>query len=287
MGTATPTMGKAGRTLRSGGAHADRAARSDAARTAGTIGLAARGVLYAVLGVLVLRVAWGQADQSADKQGVLQEVADRSFGAALLAVLAVGLAAYALWSLARAAMVHEDSAAKAWSKRAARIGVAVVYGAAAASAVSILRGRGGSGQGGGAQQHGWTAEVLGWTGGQWLVAAVGLAFVVFAGWGVWRALSRKFLKHLETDRMSPAWERVATVSGIAGFLGRAAAATAIGWFLVKAAIEFDPSEPMGLDESLRALQSNSYGPLLLTVIAVGLVLFAVFSGVEARWREDT
>jgi hypothetical protein len=283
MGTVTPTFDRAKAVA---GHHARNAPHGDAARVAGKVGLAARGVVYLLLGLLAARIAVGAPDETADKQGVIALVADQPFGRALLAVLAVGMAAYALWKVARAFQVHEDSEAKAWGKRIAAVGTAIFWGAAAVTAASFVFGQA-KGGGGGQDERAWTAEVMGWPGGRLLVGAVGVGFLAFAAWNAYRALSRKFEEHLETQRMSATWHHVATTSGIAGFLGRGAAFAAIGWFVTRAAIEFDPNEPIGLDESLRTLHDAAYGPWLIGLIALGLVLFGLYSFVEARWREET
>jgi hypothetical protein len=282
MGTATPSFGRTGDRVEH---QARRAAHGDAARVAGKIGLAARGVVYLLLGLLAARIAVGAPAESADKQGVIALVAEQPFGRALLGVLAVGMAAYALWKLARAFQVHEDSDAKAWAKRVASVGTAIFWGAAAVTATSFVLGEAGSG-GGAQEEQAWTAEVMGWPGGRLLVGAAGAAFIAFGAWNAYRALSRSFEEHLETGRMSPTWARIATASGVAGYLGRGAAFAAVGWFVVRAAVDFDPSEPIGLDESLRTLHDTSYGPWLIGLIAVGLVLFGLYSFVEARWREQ-
>jgi hypothetical protein len=282
MGTTTPSFGRTGDRV---GHQARRAAHGDAASVAGKIGLAARGVVYLLLGLLAARIAVGAPAETADKQGVMALVADQPFGRALLGVLAVGMAAYALWKLARAFQVHEDSEAKAWGKRVVSVGTAIFWGAAAVTAASFVLGEP-RGAGGAQDERAWTAEVMGWPGGRLLVGAVGVGFVAFGGWSAYRALSRGFEKHLETGRMSPTWERIAIVSGVAGFLGRGAAFAAVGWFLLRAAVDFDPNEPIGLDESLRTLHDASYGPWLIGLIALGLVLFGLYSFVEARWREQ-
>jgi hypothetical protein len=283
MGTVTPTFDRAKAVA---GHHTRNAPRSDAARFAGKIGLAARGIVYLLLGLLAARIAVGAPDETADKQGVIVLVAEQPFGRALLAVLAIGMGAYALWKLALVFQIHEDSDAKAWGRRAASVGTAIFWGAAAVTAASFVLGRP-RGSGGGQDERAWTAEVMGWPGGRLLVGAVGIGLLAFAAWNLWRALSRKFEKHLETGRMGPTWHRVATTSGIAGFLGRGAAFAAIAWFVARAAIEFDPNEPIGLDESLRTLHDAAYGPWLIGLIALGLVLFGLYSFVEARWREET
>jgi len=282
MGSVTQGIGP---TTHEAGRQVDRAAHSDAAHAVGRAGLVARGVIYLLLALLAARIAIGAPAETTDKQGVVALVADQPFGRALLVVLAIGMAAYALWELARTFQVREDSEAKAWGKRAAYVGTAAFYVAGAVTAAAFVIGepRGG---GGGQDERTWTAEVLGWPGGRLLVGAVGIGFLVFAGWNVYRGVAQKFMKHLETERMSERWKHLAATSGIAGYIGRGAAFAAVGWFVAKAAIDFDPNEPMGLDESLRTLHDASYGPWLIGLIALGLALFGLYSFVEARWREQ-
>jgi hypothetical protein len=268
---------RAGRSVRA-------AEHSGAATVAGRIGLAARGAIYLLLGLLAARIAFGAPAETTDKQGVVVLVADQPFGRALLVVLAIGMAAYAVWEVVRTFQVHEDSEAKEWGKRVAYVGTAVFYAAGALTAASFVVNRP-KGGGGGQDERTWTAEVLGWPGGRLLVGAVGVGFVVFALWNAYRAISRKFLKHLETGRMSETWERTATTTGVAGYLGRGAAFAAVGWFVTKAAIDFDASEPMGLDESLRTLHEAAYGPWLIGLIALGLALFGLLIFVVVIWSD--
>lgn len=76
---------------------AKQAARSPWVERLGTFGWLAKGILYLVMAVLALQVALGtRGGESADQQGALQELADRPFGAVLLAVMAAGLAGYGL-----------------------------------------------------------------------------------------------------------------------------------------------------------------------------------------------
>ena len=264
-------------------AHAHRAARSDGAVWVGRAGLAGRAVLYLTIGVLALRIATGGSSKSADKQGALMSIVEQPGGRVLLVLTSVGLVAYALWCLTKAFLVHEDEAAKAWGKRAGYLGRAVIYGSACTTAVSILRAEP---QGdGSARQHGWTATVMGWPGGRLLVGLAGVALLVAAGWNVYRAVTRKFEDHLDTAQMSERTRSTVRAAAYGGLIGRAVAFVAVGWFVVKAAIDFSASEPLGLDESLRALQAESYGPLVIAVVGIGLALFGLFSFAEARYRE--
>src|ERR1700674_2717814 len=112
-------------------ATAPRAARRGASRAArgvwlarlGRLGLGARGVLYVLLAYLAVRVAFGQPNRATDKQGALHTVAQQPFGHVLLAGLAVGFGAFALWQLTLAAY---GSSARAGSDKKAKRMIALV-----------------------------------------------------------------------------------------------------------------------------------------------------------------
>ena len=84
-----------------------RAGRSPWVERLGRLGLVAKGVLYAVVGILAIKVALGGREESPDREGALQTIAQQPFGKGLLVLLAVGLAGYALWQLARGLLDRE------------------------------------------------------------------------------------------------------------------------------------------------------------------------------------
>jgi hypothetical protein len=59
----------------------------------------------------------------------------------------------------------------------------------------------------------------------------------------------------------------------------------IGYGLIKAAIDYDPHSAIGLDGALNELAQQSYGPVLLGVVAAGLIAFALYSIADARYRK--
>jgi Domain of Unknown Function (DUF1206) len=74
------------------------------------------------------------------------------------------------------------------------------------------------------------------------------------------------------------------------FLGRlgygalGAVFTIIGFFMIVAAVQFNPREAKGLDTALSELLHLPFGPLLLGIVALGLIAYGVYSFVEARYR---
>ncbi len=70
-----------------------------------------------------------------------------------------------------------------------------------------------------------------------------------------------------------------------GHLARMVVFGLVGYGLIKAAMDFDPQKAIGLDGALSKLQQLSYGPLLLGVVAAGLIGFALYSIADARYRK--
>ena len=249
----------------------------------GRVGLVAKGVVYAVIAILAFRVASGARDLAPDKQGALQAIATRPLGGFLLALLALGLAGYALWRLAQA--VYDREAAgdgvKGIAKRGAQLARAGWWGFLCVLTVSTLV-EGRSGGSGSEQQT--TAGVFEWPLGRELVYAGGFAFLVAGGFNLWRGISCRFNKKLKRSEMSDAEEAAATGLGFAGHVARGIVFGLIGVFLLRAAWQFDPNEARGLDGALLEVAQAPWGGLLLSGVAAGLLSYALYCFVQARYR---
>jgi hypothetical protein len=251
----------------------------------GRAGLAAKGVLYAVIAILAFRVATGSRDAAPDKQGAIQAIASQPLGRLLLALLALGLAGYALWRLAQALFdrEHEGDGPKGLAKRAGQLARAGWWGFLAVLTVSaIVEGRQGGGGGGSEQQT--TAGVFEWPLGRELVYAAGLAFLVASGFNLWRGVTCRFNKKLKQHEMNDAEEAAATGVGFAGHVARGIVFALIGIFLLRAAWQFDPNEARGLDGALLEVADAPLGGLLLAGVAAGLLCYALYCFVQARYR---
>ncbi|MDX6472069.1 MAG: hypothetical protein QOK22_885, partial [Gaiellaceae bacterium] len=66
---------------------------------------------------------------------------------------------------------------------------------------------------------------------------------------------------------------------------RAIVFTLIGSFAIKAALDYNPKDAVGLDGALQKLAHQSYGPFLLGVTAAGLVAYAIYCFADARYRD--
>ena len=97
----------------------------------------------------------------------------------------------------------------------------------------------------------------------------------------WRA---RFLRKMNLDSASAGIRTFVTRLGQIGGFARGAVFATIGIFLAVAAIDANPGQAKGIDSALRVFAHTPLGPRLLVLVAVGLVMFGVFSCCEARWR---
>ena len=243
-------------------------------------GLAARGVVYAIIGILALKLALGDGGKATNQQGALKTIADRPFGKTLLVIVAIGLAGYALWRLARAALGHGPEQRDSGLDRIAALASGIAYGILCVTAIKILTG---ASTGSGTPKKA-TGGVLDWTGGPLLVGIAGAVLIGVAAYQAYKGLTEKFLDDSKTERMGRGVQRVFTALGIFGHVARAVVFALVGYGLIKAAIDYDPQKAVGLDGALRKLADASYGPLLLGVVAAGLIGFALYSAADARYR---
>lgn len=244
-------------------------------------GLVARGVVYLIIGVLALELALGEGGKATNQTGALKTVAEQSFGEALLILLAIGLAGYSLWRLLRAAIGHGAEQRDSASDRVAALASGIAYGILCITAVKILT-ESGAGSG---TPKGTTGGVLDWTGGTVIVAIAGAIMIGVAVYQAYKGLAKKFLEDAKTGEMSEGVRKGYTALGVFGHVARAVVFALIGYGLIKAAIDYNPKEAIGLDGALRELADASYGPILLAAVAIGLAGFALYSMVDARYRK--
>ncbi|MFI8390340.1 DUF1206 domain-containing protein [Streptomyces sp. NPDC085540] len=249
-------------------------------------GLLARGVLYALVGMLALRVASGDpggGGEEADRQGALEELAGRPFGGVLVWAVGIGLVGMVLWRLSEAVFGAAGPEGKAPVKRLTAAGRTVCYVAVAFSVLSFAAG--GGGRSGDQQSRDMTARALDLPAGQWLVGAAGLGIALAGAVIAVQAARRRFRKHLAMGGVSPRWRAAVGFLGVTGGLARGALFAAVGGFVVYAAVRFDPAQAKGTDDTLRSFALTPAGPWLLVAVALGLMLFGAFSWAMARWRE--
>lgn len=258
--------------------------RSQVAR----LGLVGKGLLYCTLGLLVTQVATGDRS-SASASGAVERVAAAPFGRILLIILTVTLLALVAWKVLQ--LIAGDPLEGSEPTDRAMFGLqAVLYGTTAVAAVSILvanwsgqRSAGGGGGGGQQEAAGW---VMGLPAGRWIVAAVGLGVILYGLYSAYGdAIEAEFMERIEADDDEVNW--TIEVGGRVGYAVRGIFTVGVGIFLLIAGLTHEPGQARGLSGVLQELSGQPWGPYVLWPLAVGLLLFGLFSLAEARYRRAT
>ncbi len=249
-------------------------------RTLSRVGFAAKGVVYLIVGGLAMQGAAGGG-----QKGALTEIASQPFGRVLLGIVALGLAAYAVWRFVSGAVDPHDDAdddAKGIGKRIGYVASGVVYAGLAVAATRIVLGSGGGGGGEGAQH--WTGVLLEQPFGRVLVGLVALGVLAGAAYQLKQAVTADFREEFRLGDMSGTERTWATRAGRLGHAARAVVYALIAWFLTSAALANDENRAGGLGKALQTLQEQPWGSWLLIAAGLGLVCYGLYCFVLARYR---
>jgi hypothetical protein len=233
------------------------------------IGFASRGIMYLIIGYLALRTG-----RTEDGAGALASLSSGS-GELLLYVMALGFAAYGFWRLSEAAVDSEGhgSDAKGWAVRAGGAISGFVHFGLGFAALKLAQGTGGGG-GDRAQTGAAAALDLPFGGVALMLVAAGL--LLTGGFQLLKAVKAGFLRHLDPQAARQDWVKWL---GRAGYAARGLVFVAMAWFLFQAAAKSDADEAGGMATAI-----ESFPGALGTAVAAGLLLFGLFSFVEARFR---
>jgi hypothetical protein len=247
-------------------------------------GYAAKGVVYALVGALSLLAAAGRGGSTTGSRGALRSLLDHSYGQAILSVIAIGLGGYALWCFVRALLDPErdGTGAKGIARRLGNLAKGVVHAALVVAVVGMARGTAGGGDDDGVRD--WTAWLMSFPLGIWLVAIAGASVVVYGLRQLYRAWTIDLDHRLSLGRMSAALHQWTIRFSRFGMAARGVVFGVIGTLLVLAALHANPGEAKGVGGALQTLQRQPFGRFLLAAVALGLVAYGAYQLILARYR---
>ncbi len=85
--------------------------------------------------------------------------------------------------------------------------------------------------------------------------------------------------------MGPVTGRTVDVLGTIGMAARGGIVSLAGYLLLRAALDFDPNRAQGLDGTLKVIAEQAYGKVLLSLVAIGIIAYGLYSFAEARYRQ--
>jgi hypothetical protein len=247
------------------------------------LGYVVRGVLYAVMGFLALRIALAQpGGKATDLSGSLLWLIGNPFGKLVLIVTIIGLAAYSLWGFVRAIFdpLHRGRDTEGIAARVGFITSAVSYAAIAFFALQILAGQGGASND---STQKTVSTLLTNPAGGVITVVLGL-FSLVIGIGQFIEAYRAIFKNdLKAAEMSQSERDIAIGLGRFGMAARGVTFLVIGWFLIQAGIHHDAGQVHGFGGAFLFLLAQPYGRWLVGIIALGFVALGLHSFACARW----
>ena len=248
------------------------------------LGYIVRGALYAVMGVLALRIALRiGGGRATDLQGSLVSLVSNPFGKLVLILVIIGLAAYSLWGLIRAVYdpLHRGRDAEGLAARFGFVTSALSYAAIALFALQILAGTGTAASGDTTQKT--VSAVLAHPLGGWLTIGLGLVAMGIAIGQFYEAVRARFKDDLKSAEMTLSERTMAIELGRFGMAARGVTFLVIGWFLIQAGLHHDAGRAHGFGGAFLFLLAQPYGHLLVGIIALGFVALGLHSFACARW----
>jgi hypothetical protein len=243
-------------------------------------GLAARSAFYLLLAGLVVHLAVsGGTGPQADAKGALETVAGNPVGEAAIIAVAIGFLAF---GVARLWSAWQDEKPSVWRRTTAALqgGFYLVLMWIPLSYVFGNRATGSN-----KSQHRMAGDLLGLPAGRELVAALGVIVIVVCSNQIRTALTQEYADGMQL-RGAPAWvKRLVHAAAMLGIPARALVFVPLRVCLIVAAVQSDASHAKGLDQLLGSLAGQWWGVVLLAVVACGLMVFATYSILEARYRK--
>jgi hypothetical protein len=250
------------------------------------IGYAAKGTVYCLIGLLAVLAAIGLRHGVADQRGVMKTLLAQPFGKVMLLAMAVGLACYTVWYFIQA-LLDPDRDGTDWKslgKRAGKLFKGFFHAGLVLAIVRLLMGLG-SDDSTDATARDWTAWLMAFPLGIWLVGATGAGFLGYGIYQLYRAWRIKLDHQLDLKGIGAASRKLFIFFSRFGLFARGILFGTIGVFLLVAAMRADPHQARGVAAAMKALEAQPYGAWLLAAVALGLFSYGVYEFLRAKYRK--
>lgn len=243
-----------------------------------TIGQASKGIVYCIIGALTALAAFDMGGQKAGKSDVINFLQEQPFGQFIVIALSLGIVAYALWRFYKAIADPKNKGddASGFAKRFGYFSSGLVYLLFAISVLTSVTGTGG----GGSQQY-FLAELMTQSYGPALIGLAGIILIGVGVYQIYKGYSGKYLHELNAMRTSR--HNLLKNSGKFGYMARGVVFGIIGYFVTMAAVTQNTTMVRGTQGAFTFLQQQSYGYLLMGIVAIGLLGHGIFMLFVAKY----
>ena len=223
--------------------------------TLARVGYVAKGIVYGTIGILAIQVAISTGGKTTDSSGVLRTIATQPFGQFLLSLMAIGIFGYSLWRLIQAIFNPEtrQTNSKQIVKRIGYLLSSLIYGGLGVQAVFLVIQPSIPSQGNSNSTSDWTAKLMIQPFGRVLVAMVGIITIGVGLYRLYRAYKVKFRWRLNLRELDANTQKCLIHISRFGIAARGIIFIIIGFFLLQASRQYDPTKARGLDGVLQTV----------------------------------
>jgi hypothetical protein len=245
------------------------------------LGYLAKGVIYSLIGILAMGVAFGSRDgRLTDPSGILVALLRQPFGKVMLTVIGIGILGYAAYYLfeAIADLRRVGGGVRGWLSRSMTIIKAAAYGAIGIEALNIVMFD--SRPAGDAEDNARLA--MRFPLGEVLLVLIGLGIAVYGFTQLKMAWDGKADDDLDVARVrrEAAW---LLPFGRFGTAARSCILILMGGTLLWSGLQERPSDADGYREALATIASVN--PWLLAAMGAGLVCFGIYQLCHAKFAK--
>lgn len=242
-------------------------------------GLAAKGVIYLISGILTLLAALNMGGAMSGKFKVLDFLQKQPLGNVILIILALGFISYSIWRFIQSFSDPENhgSDTKGIIKRIGFAVSAIIYLVVAGIAVKkVISGSSGSGGKNYVDMFGPTVVTIAFI-------IIGLALAGKAIFHFKKAVDKRFLKEFSIDGLK--FHKLAKYAGYFGYYARAIVVGIIAFFFLKAGLYSGQNEIKGTKEAFSFLQDSNYGTILMALVSAGLASYGIFVLLLSKYKK--
>ncbi|MCM8570019.1 DUF1206 domain-containing protein [Gramella jeungdoensis] len=241
-------------------------------------GMAAKGAVYCIIGILTALAAFGQGGEQTGGKGALKYLAEQSYGQFLLIVLAVGLLGYVFWRFYQSFANpngFEDNP-KGYGKRVAFFISGLLYGGLAFYSFKLAFGGGGSGD-----SKSMTGSLMSGSNGDTIAIIIGIGMAIKAVYDLYRAYSGKFREEVEETGMDHKEQKLLINAGKFGHTARGVVIALMAFLTLRSGLS--SGNDIGTQTDAFSFIQNEFGSFALGIVAIGLVGYGVYMFIKAKY----
>ncbi|WP_179020485.1 DUF1206 domain-containing protein [Winogradskyella forsetii] len=241
-------------------------------------GMAAKGIVYLLIGVLTAMAAFGQGGSKSGKDGILKFLAQQSYGKILLIALGLGLIAYTFYRFYQGFgnIKNHDDDPKGYFKRTAYVVSGLIYGYFAFSALKMAFG---SSSG----DSGSSSQLLNSEYGDIIAIVIAIILLGKAIYEFYVAYSGKYKEDIEHAGIDPDAQSLLTKAGKMGFTARGIVAGIMAFLFFKTGMGSSGGDINRADAF--SLLQNEFGSVAMGLVALGVALYGVFMLIKSKYPD--